>query len=107
MKLGQIGGYDLPYFSKDKLLTKKHIISLFDNDAELAKYLKYLPNKINPSTVTRSFLLALLFNVKKDKYLSLYGLYKKKQKESSTTGGKSYNVSIAQSFLPYIENYVL
>ena len=103
MKLGQIGGYDLPYFLKDKLLTKKPIISLFDNDAELAKY---LPDKINPSTVTRSFLLALLFNVKKDKYLSLYGSYKKKQKESSTTGSKSYNVSITQSFLPYIENYV-
>jgi len=75
--LGAIGGYDLPYFSKDKFLTKTHIISQFNNDIELAQY---LPDRINPSTVTRSFLLALLFNVRKEKYLNLYGLYKQKKR---------------------------
>ena len=99
--MGEIGGYDLPFFSKDKFLTKTHIISQFNNDIELAQY---LPDRINPSKVTRSFPLALLFNVKKEKYLNLYGLYKQK-KETSTTGGKHYNVSITQSLLLFIENY--
>lgn len=68
-----MGGYDLPYFSKDKFLTENHITSLFTGDLELAKY---LPDKISPTTKSRSFLLALLFNVLRDKYLSLYTTYK-------------------------------
>ena len=78
--MGEIGGYDLPFFSKDKFLTKTHIISQFNNDIELAQY---LPDRINPSKVTRSFPLALLFNVKKEKYLNLYGLYKQKKNKQA------------------------
>lgn len=102
LKLGQVGGYDLPYFSKEKILTKKHIINQFNNDEELAKY---LPNQINKSTVTRSFLLALLFNVRRDKYLLLYKNYKEKKKQISTTSGKLYEVSISLSFAEKIQNY--
>lgn len=103
LKLGEIGGYDLPYFSKDKFLTKNYIISQFTNDIELVKY---LPDQVSPSTVTRSFLLALLFNVRKQKYFNIYTAYKDKKKQSSTTGGKLYTVPIAQSFLPHIKNYI-
>ena len=66
----------MPYFAKNKLLTKDYIISQFIGDEEL---LEYLPDKLNCSTVTRDFLLALLFNVKKEKYLQLYNLYKNQQ----------------------------
>ena len=65
-------GYEIPYFSKSKLLTKNHIIEQFNGDAELCKY---LPDKVNKSTITREFLLSLLFNVRKDKYLHLYTMY--------------------------------
>ena len=83
--MGAIGGYDLPYFTNDKFMTKTHIISWFNNDLELAKYLQ---DKISPNTVTRSFLLALLFNIRKEKYLNLYGFYEQKRKEASTIGDK-------------------
>ena len=102
LKLGEVGGYDLPYFSKDKFLTKSHIISQFNNDSELAKY---LPDRTNPSTVTRSFLLALLFNVRPQKYSALYNAYKDKKKQASTTNGKIYQISVTQSFLTNIKNY--
>lgn len=102
LKLGGIGGYDLPYFSKAKFLTKSHLVSQFNGDLELAKY---LPDQINPTTVTRSFLLALLFNVRRDKYLSLYNSYKEKKKEYSTTNGKIYHISIDKTFLANIKNF--
>ena len=70
-------GYDLPYFSKEKFLTKNHLIQQFTGDNELAKY---LPDEINPSTVIRSFLFAFLFNVRRQKYLNLYMAYKDNKK---------------------------
>ena len=76
MKLGQIGGYDIPYFSKENILTKSNIIAQFTGDEELSKY---IPDQCNSSTVTRSFLLSLLFNIRRDKYLELYNKYKQKK----------------------------
>lgn len=58
--LGQVGGYDLTYFLKEKILIEEDIINQFTNDEELAKY---LPNQIIKSTIAGSFLLVLLFNV--------------------------------------------
>ena len=54
----------MPYFSKSKMLTKDHIIQQFIGDTEL---LQYLPDVLNRATVTRDFLLALLFNIKREK----------------------------------------
>lgn len=76
---------------------------MFINDAQLAEY---LPDHINPSTVTRPFLLSLLFHVKKEKYIALYNSYKNRMKQSSTTGGKLYNVPVTESYFAHIQNYV-
>ena len=76
---------------------------MFNNDAQLAEY---LPDHISPSTVTRSFLLSLLFSVKKEKYIALYNSYKSRMKQSSTTGGKLYSVPVSESFFGHIKNYV-
>lgn len=76
---------------------------MFNNDIQLAEY---LPDHINPSTVTRSFLLSLLFNVKREKYVALYNLYKNKMKQSSTTSGKLYSVPVSESFINHIKNYI-
>lgn len=103
MHLGQVGGYDLPYFSKTNLLTKNDIINQFTGDEELSRY---IPDKCNPATVTRSFLLSLLFNIRRQKYLNLYNSYKKQKLEQSTTSGKIYEIDINNSFANEINNYV-
>ena len=69
LKFGEIIGHDLPYFTKDKFLSKSHIVSLFANDRELAKY---LPDNINLLTVTNSSLLSFLFDVCPKKYTAFY-----------------------------------
>ena len=76
-------------------MTKEHLIEQFNNDTELHKY---LPDKVNKSTITRSFLLSLLFNVKKEKYLNLYKLYKQEKANQSFFGGKIYEVNIDKDF---------
>lgn len=103
MKLGEVGGYNLPYFSKNNLLTKANIIEQFTNDNEL---IKYIPNNCNPSTITREFLLSLLFNIRREKYLSLYNAYKQKKIEQSTTYGKVYEIGIKSSFANELNNYI-
>lgn len=77
---------------------------MLNSDAQQAEY---FPNHINPSTVTRSFLLSLLFKEKREKYVALYNLYKNKMKQSSIKGGKLYSVLVAESFINYIKNFVL
>ena len=103
MSLGQVGGYDLPYFSKSNLLTKSDIIKQFTGDKELGMY---IPDNCNPTTVTRSFLLSLLFNIKREKYLFLYNAYKKKKLEQSTFSGKVYEIDVENIFANEINNYV-
>ena len=100
--MGQVGGYDLPYFSKGELLTKKSIIQKFTGDEELSKY---IPNNCNPNTVTRSFLLSLSFNVNRNKYLELYNSYKKKL-EQSTNFGKIYEIDVNSVFANELNNYI-
>lgn len=101
--MGQVGGYELPYFSKSDLLTKKNIIQKFTGDDELGKY---IPNNCNPNTVTRSFLLSLLFNISRNKYLDLYNSYKKKKIEQSTNSGKIYEIDVNSSFANELNNYI-
>ena len=103
MKLGQIGGYELPYFSKSKMLTKDHIIQQFIGDEEL---LQYLPDFVNKATVTREFLLALLFNVTSEKYYYLYSIYKKQKANQSLCNGKIYEVSIKNDYVEKISNFI-
>ena len=102
LKLWEIGGYNFPYFSKEKFLTKSHLVQQFTGDNELAKY---LPDEINPSTVTRSFLFALLFNVQREKYINLYKAYKEKKKEYSTTHGKLYKIEVSDAFVSHIKDF--
>ena len=102
LKLGQIGGYSLPYFSKTKNLTKDHIIQQFVNDKEL---LEYLPDSLDKSTITRDFLLALLFNVKRDKYAKLYNIYKNQAANNAIGNGKIYQVEVKNIFAENINNF--
>ena len=92
----------MPYFSKDKILTKSHIIKQYNNDHELARY---FAGQVSPYTIALEFLLALLYNVKMEKYLLLYNAYKEKKKQSSTTGGKIYKIGVGNEFIGQLRNY--
>ena len=101
-----MGGYELPYFSKSKMLTKDHIIQQFIGDTEL---LQYLPDVLNRATVTRDFLLALLFNIKREKYYYLYNIYKQQQQQKtnqSVCNGKIYEVDIINNYAARIINFI-
>ena len=90
----------MPYFSKFNVLTKSDIAKQFIGDNELQEY---IPDNCNPSTVTRSFLLSLLFNVKRNKYLNLYDKYKKIKVEQSTTGNE---INANSEFANELNNYI-
>ena len=66
---------------------------------------KYLPDKVNKSTITREFLLSLLFNVRKDKYLHLYTMYKNQKANQNYFGGKIYEVGVTNEFANNINEY--
>ena len=63
MPLGSIGGYSLPYYTKENILTKAMIFKNFENDATL---LQYLPSNPNLKTIPREFLLYILANVRRE-----------------------------------------
>ena len=68
--------------------------------------LEYLPVSVNRTTITREFLLALLFNIKRDKYYYLYNIYKKEAANRSFSGGKVYEVKIKNEFANNIGNFI-
>ena len=84
------------------MLTKNHIIYQFNNDLELAQY---LPDQVSPSSITRSFLLALLYNVKREKYKLLYNIYKEHKKQSSTSNGKIFQIIVGNEFATSLSDY--
>ena len=100
--MGTVDGYDLPYFSKDKILTKSHIIKQYSNDHELAQY---LPEWVNPSTITLEFLLHYCTISKWRNIYCFIILIKKRKKQSSTTGGKIYKIGVGNEFIGQLRNY--
>ena len=93
----------MPYYTKDKILTKEHIFSQFANDEEL---LKYIPTGVKPSSLTRELLLSILAYIKNDKFLNLYGIYKAAKLQKSTTGNKNYDLKIQNNFVEKFKEYI-
>ena len=90
------------YFSKSKNLTKDHTIQQFVDDKDL---LEYLPDSLDKSTVTRDFLLVLLFNVKREKYTKLYNIYKTQAANNAIGNRKIYQVKLKNIFAENINNF--
>lgn len=103
LSLGCFGGFNLPYYTKENILTKNHIFSQFLDDEEL---LKYIPTGAKLSSLTRELLLSILAYIRKDKYLALYGIYKSTKLQRSTTGNKSYDLTVQQNFVEKIKEYI-
>ena len=78
------------------MITKDHIIDQFTGDIELQQYLS---NTLNKATVTRSFLLALLFNIKKEKYLYLLA-------NRAYGNGKVYEIKITNDYAKNIDQFI-
>ena len=84
-------------------MTKDHIFSHFLGDDELGKY---IPTNVKPSSLSRELLLSILAYIRKDKYLSLYGIYKVTKLQRSTTGYKNYDIKIDNNFVEKIQQFV-
>lgn len=96
-------GFNPPYYTKEKLLTKGHIFSQFTNDEIL---LKYIPTGVKLSSLTRELLLSILAFIKKEQYLELYGMYKNERIQRSTIGNRNYDINIQNHFINKIREYV-
>lgn len=95
LPLGSIGGYSLPYYTKENILTKSMIFKIFEEDDAL---LQYLPDKPNLKTIPRDFLLCVMANIRREKYASMYAKYKDIKAQRSTVGNKVYKAQITNDF---------
>ena len=68
--------------------------------------MQYLPNTVNKATVTREFMLALLFNVRPQKYNYLYNIYKQEKANHTFCHGKIYEVEIKNDYKANISNFI-
>jgi len=83
-------------------LTKEHIFSKFVNDNNL---LSYLPDNAPLTSISREFLLSVLFYGDRDKYLDLYEEYKNIQIQKSTTGNRKFTAIITDEMRELLKNY--
>lgn len=102
LPLGCFGGFNIPYFSKSKKLTKEDIYKKFIGDENL---LSYLPDNPDVKSISRELLLSILFFANRDKYLSLYEEYKDLQIQRTTTGNKKYIAKITEEMLAHLRNF--
>ena len=102
LPIGCLGGFNFPYFSKNKLLTKEDIFKLFAGDENL---LSYLPDNPDVRSLSREFLLSVLFFGARDKYLTLYEKYKDIQFQKTTTGNKKFIAKISDEMLEHLKNF--
>ena len=96
LPLGCLGGFAIPYYTKNKTLTKEYIFKLFLNDQNL---MSFLPDNPDIRGLSREFLLSVLFYASRDKYLFLYEKYKNIQIQKTTTGNKKYIAKISEQML--------
>ena len=102
LPLGCFGGFNIPYFSKSKKLTKDDIFKKFIGDESL---LIYLPDNPDMKSITRELLLSILFYGSRNKYLSLYEEYKELQIQRTTTGNTKYYAKVTEEMLSHLQNF--
>ena len=95
-------GFNIPYFSKSKKLTKEDIYKKFLGDENL---LSYLPDNPDMKSISRELLLSILFFANREKYLALYEIYKDLQIQRTTTGNKKYIAKITEEMLVHLRNF--
>ena len=87
--MGCIGGLNLPYYTKEKILTKEHIFSQFADDEELGKY---IPTGVKSSSLSRELLLSILAYISK--------------LQRSTVGYKNYDIKIENDFAEKLQEFI-
>ena len=102
LPLGCVGGFNIPYYSKNKQLTKEDIFKKFVGDENL---LAFIPDDPDIKSISREFLLSVLFYASRDKYLSLYEQYKDLELQRSTTGNRKFIAKISEEMLLNLKNY--
>ena len=86
LPLGCFGGFNIPYYSKNKKLVKEDIFKEFENDQNL---LCNLPDSPDKKSLSRELLLNILFYANREKYLNLCEEYKNLQIQRYIMGNKN------------------
>lgn len=103
LPLGVSSGFSFNYFTKSGHFTKSHILSFFQNDAELQQF---LPDDIKPDSLNRDYLLAVLAFCRKDIWVQLYNQYKSHIANSSTNRWEEYTIQLDQGIAKRIEEFI-
>ena len=64
-----------------------------------------MPDNVRLTSLTREFLLSVLFYGNRDKYLDLYEEYKDIEIQKSTTGNKKYVANITDEMKDLLAQY--
>ena len=83
-------------------MTKEDIFKKFVGDENL---LVFIPDDPDIKSISREFLLSVLFYASRDKYLSLYEQYKDLELQRSTTGNRKFIAKISEEMLLNLKNY--
>lgn len=67
--------------------------------------MSYLPDNVRLTSLTREFLLSVLFYGNRDKYLDLYEEYKDIEIQKSTTGNKKYVAIVTDEMKDLLAQY--
>ena len=100
--MGCFGGFSIPYFSKNKKLTKEDIYKKFIGDENL---MNYLPDTPDLKSISRELLLSILFYGNREKYLSLYEEYKNLKIQRSTTGNRKFIANVTEEMLKQLKDF--
>lgn len=92
----------MPYYTKEKMLTKEMIFKYFEEDQEL---LQYLPSEPKLKSIPRELLLSIMANVRRAKYAEIYSKYKEIKSQKSTIGNKIYCAQITNEFKEGLNNF--
>ena len=65
----------------------------------------FIPDDPDVKSISREFLLSVLFYASRDKYLSLYEKYKDLEMQRSTTGNRKFIAKISEEMLTNLRNY--
>ena len=102
MALGSIGGFELPYFTKNKALRKIDIIEKFKDDQNL---MSYIPDDIKINSLNRNFLLSVLMTGNQAKYFALYQQYKDIMAEREDKRLQKYAIPISDTLKKKLMEY--
>jgi len=101
-ELGKTSGYSFAYFTKEKLFTKSHLIQELSQFEEAKKF---IPDDINPLSLSRNYLFTILETISPQRYVQLYQIYKEKCANKHIEKWSNYQVFLDPVIVQKIKEF--